>query len=300
MIKIIDISKSYKEVKAVKNVNLQFSEGYIFGLLGRNGSGKSTIFRMILNLISQDEGEILYNGEPITKKISNLFGYLPEERSMYLQEKVLNQIVYFAKLKGMSTEEATTKAMEYIHKFNLDEYKNKKLKTLSKGNQQKVSFIASIIHDPKILILDEPLTGFDPINSELIKKEIIALRDSGRIIIFSSHQMHNIEDLCTDIAIINKGEIIIEGSLKDIRKSFGKNQVEIIGENIDLDALKNIEGVISLNMDINGLIKIKTNGKEDTANRLFKEVSNLNITKFEVKEPTIHQIFVDKVGESNE
>ncbi len=299
MIKIENVSKSYKDVKAVKNISLTFKEGEIFGLLGRNGSGKSTTFRMLLGLINSDEGDIFYNGVPITKGMANEFGYLPEERALYLQQKVLDQLIYFGKLKGMTTQDATDKAKMYIKKFELEEYEKKKLKTLSKGNQQKVSFIASILHDPKILILDEPLTGFDPVNSDKIKKEIIGLRDSGRIIIFSSHQMHNIQDLCTDLAIIDKGEIVLQGSVKDIRNSWGKNEISIEGDNISLELLENIDGVEKVEIDINSTINIKTDGSEEAIQKVFEKIKNSSITRFEVKYPTLHQIFVDKVGGQN-
>ncbi len=298
MIELINVTKKFKDVTAVNNVNIKFNQGEIIGLLGRNGSGKSTIFRMILSLLSQDDGEVLFDGKPYTRDLVNQIGYLPEERSLYLQQKVLDQIVYFAKLKGLETSVATDRALYYLDKYELLEYRKKKVKTLSKGNQQKVAFIIAIIHKPKILILDEPLTGFDPVNAEIIKQEIIDLRDEGRTIIFSSHQLNNVEDLCSSVVIINKGVIISDGTIKEIRRSFGKNNVIVEAEGLDLENISSIEGVEQITQNQAGTITITTDGKEITIKNIFENLKSASlVTRFELDEPSLHQIFVEKVGD---
>lgn len=235
MLELKNVTKEFGENKAIDNISFKVKDGKIFGLIGRNGAGKSTTFRVILQIIEQTKGEVFYNNQEITQDTLNHFGYLPEEGSLIPSYTVLELCEYYGTLKLMETQEIREKLIYWLEKFNILEYLNKKVKDLSKGNRQKIQFIVSNLHEPDFLILDEPFSGLDPISVEELKKCILELKDQGKTIIFSSHRMDHVEELCDEIAILEKGKIIEKGSLKDIKKKYNNetlNQIfiSVVGE----------------------------------------------------------------------
>lgn len=235
MLELKKVTKEFGETKAVDNISFKVKNGKIFGLVGRNGAGKSTTFRIILRIIEQTSGEVLYNNQKIEQETLDKFGYLPEEGSLIPSYTVLELCEYYGALKLMDTREIREKLIFWLEKFNILEYLNKKVKDLSKGNRQKIQFIVSNLHDPDFLILDEPFSGLDPISVEELKKCIVELKEQGKTIIFSSHRMDHVEELCDEIAILEKGKIIEKGDLKDIKKKYNNqtlNQIfiSVVGE----------------------------------------------------------------------
>jgi ABC-2 type transport system ATP-binding protein len=295
-LKLENVNKSYGTKKVVNNITFEMDKPGIFGLLGRNGAGKTTTIRMILGILKKDSGVIEWNGKKVARENVN-FGYLPEERGIYPKSKVIDQLLYFAELKGMKKEEALKSIEYWAKKLEVSEYLDQVAEKLSKGNQQKIQFMAVLIHNPELVILDEPFSGLDPINSEIIKNVIMELVNEGKYIILSSHQMNIIEEFCTDIIILNQGLTIIKGNLKEIKKSYGKNKLLIISDKkIDkyLDK-KNFE-VLSYK---DGEYEIKFSD----VNKVYELLSYLTndkflIDKFEIKEPSLHEIFIDKVGKN--
>lgn len=294
MLKVENVTKFYGNFRAVHNLSFEIKEGEIFGLLGVNGAGKTTTFRMIMGLLDKTEGKITLNNKEINYDVTDKIGFLTEERSLLTKLTVLEQALFYGNLKGMQDEEIEKKLEIYLKKFNIPEYKNKKIKELSKGNQQKIQFIISILNDPKLLILDEPFAGLDPINIELFKNEILEFKKKGTIIIFSSHRMDHVEYFCDSLIILVNGETVLEGKLSKIKKDFRKKNIKIIGD-IDKEKLSNIKGVI--NIDKTGdeyIVKIEDDSYVDN---VFKYISKCNnITKFEVEEPSLNEIFIEKVG----
>lgn len=235
MLELKKVTKEFGETKAVDNISFKVKNGKIFGLVGRNGAGKSTTFRIILRIIEQTSGEVLYNNQKIEQETLDKFGYLPEEGSLIPSYTVLELCEYYGALKLMDTREIREKLIFWLEKFNILEYLNKKVKDLSKGNRQKIQFIVSNLHDPDFLILDEPFSGLDPISVEELKKCIVELKEQGKTIIFSSHRMDHVEELCDEIAILEKGKIIEKGDLKDVKKKYNNqtlNQIfiSVVGE----------------------------------------------------------------------
>ncbi|HHU80468.1 MAG TPA: ATP-binding cassette domain-containing protein [Acholeplasmataceae bacterium] len=299
MLSIKGVSKSFKEVQAVNNISLDIGPGRIFGLLGANGAGKTTLFRMILNIITPDEGSITYNDKPLTIENSSLIGYLPEERSLYQREKVGNQVVYLAKIKGLTTKEAEKRLDFYLERFGITEYKNRKLRELSKGNQQKVALIVALIHDPEIVILDEPFSGLDPVNAKLFKDWIVEIARKGKTIIFSSHRMDVIEELCEEMALLKKGKIVLGGRLKEIKESYRKKNIFIQGENLTLDHFNNIPGINKVEC-VNDEFIVSLDDKEVIPDLIKALNEKVIITKFIQEEPTLDEIFIEKMGEKYE
>jgi len=299
MLSIKGVSKSFKEVQAVNNISLDIGPGRIFGLLGANGAGKTTLFRMILNIITPDEGSITYNDKPLTIENSSLIGYLPEERSLYQREKVGNQVVYLAKIKGLTTKEAEKRLDFYLERFGISEYKNRKLRELSKGNQQKVALIVALIHDPEIVILDEPFSGLDPVNAKLFKDWIVEIARKGKTIIFSSHRMDVIEELCEEMALLKKGKIVLGGRLKEIKESYRKKNIFIQGENLTLDHFNNIPGINKVEC-VNDEFIVSLDDKEVIPDLIKALNEKVIITKFIQEEPTLDEIFIEKMGEKYE
>ena len=263
---------------------------------GTNGAGKTTTIRMLLGIIKKDSGNITWNGKKVERKSVN-FGYLPEERGVYPKTKIYDQLMYFARLKGMTIKEADSAIKAWAKVLKVEEYINMPAEKLSKGNQQKIQFMTSILHDPELIVLDEPFSGLDPVNTEILKNVIIDLVKKGKYIIMSSHQMASIEEFCTDILILNKGKTVLQGNLKEIKESYKANRLEISTD-------KNIDKYINeYNMDIefskNNEYSIKINS-EDDAHLLLKNLisDGLNIDKFEIKKPTLNDIFIEKVGEN--
>ena len=223
-----DITKRFGKFTALNSVSLDIPKGEIFGLLGPNGAGKTTLIRIINQITLPDSGELLFNGAPIRPDAVESIGYLPEERGLYKKMKVGEQAIYLARLKGMSTREATAQLKEWFVKFGIQGWWDKKVEELSKGMAQKIQFITTVMHKPQLLILDEPFSGFDPVNVNLIRKEILALKEAGTTIILSTHNMESVEELCDSIALINKSNLIVTGKVDDIRRQYGNNHVEVI------------------------------------------------------------------------
>lgn len=231
---IKNVSKRFGRHTAVNNLSLEIPENEMFGFLGGNGAGKTTTFRMILGLLDQTSGEITWNGEKIDYDKSSLIGYLPEERGLYPKLKVREQIIYLARLRGMGKRDALKDLEAWLERFKVPEYIDKKVEELSKGNQQKIQFISAVIHKPKLLILDEPFSGLDPINVELLRKAVVDLKNEGTSIVFSSHRMEHVEELCQHLCILHKGTPVVQGALREIKRSFGKKNL-IIHADMSLD-----------------------------------------------------------------
>lgn len=223
-----NITKRFGEKVALENVSVDFPEGKVFGLLGPNGAGKTTLIRIINRITIQNDGEILFGGRPITRRDVEKIGYLPEERGLYRKMEVGDQAMYLAQLKGMSASAAKTALKEWFERFGIQDWWKKKVEELSKGMAQKVQFITTVVHKPSLMILDEPFSGFDPVNAELIRKEILRLKDEGATIVLSTHNMESVEELCDNIALINKARLVITGGVEDIRREHGNNNLELV------------------------------------------------------------------------
>ena len=298
MLKVDHVTKYYGEHLAVDDLSFEIHEGEIFGLLGVNGAGKTTTFRMIMGLLDKTKGDITLNGKHIDYSVTDDIGFLTEERSLLTSKTVLEQATYYAVLKGMKEEDVEKKLDEYLKEFNISEYKNKKIKELSKGNQQKIQFIISILHDPKLLILDEPFSGLDPINVEMFKKVILRLKKNKTMIIFSSHMMEHIEYFCDSLIILVHGNTVLKGKLTKIKEDFRKKNIKVIAD-LDIDDIKKIDGVEAIEVNKNEYT-IKISAIQYVEN-VFKKVSKCNnVTKFVVEEPTLNEIFISKVGEAYE
>lgn len=294
-LKLRNVSKTYVGKKVVDNISLTLSKPGVFGLLGTNGAGKTTTIRMLLGIIKKDSGEITWNGETVDRKNVN-FGYLPEERGVYPKVKIQDQLIYFAQLKGMSKQHSEEAIKIWAEKLKVEEYLQMPAEKLSKGNQQKIQFMTAVIHNPELVVLDEPFSGLDPVNTEIIKNIIIDLVAKGKYVIMSAHQMSTIEEFCSDILILNKGKTVLQGNLKQIKETYPANRLEI-------DTNQNIREYINKNnltieneKDNNYIIKIT---KEETADKILSQLveDGIKINKFEIKKPTLNDIFIEKVGE---
>ena len=294
MLKVKNITKKYGELLAVDNLSFEVNDGEIFGLLGENGAGKTTTFRVIMGLLEPNNGEVLLNGKNIDYNVTDEIGFVTEERSLLTKLTVQEQIEFYGTLKGLTKEEIEKRLDKWLERFEIKSYKNRKIKELSKGNQQKVQFISAVIHEPKLLILDEPFTGLDPINVKLIKEAIIELKEKGCSIIFSSHQMEYIEDFCEKLIILVKGKPILEGNIDDIKENYAKKNILIRGNNLEINKLNNIKGVISINK-VKGEYEINIENK-NIASKIFEIVKEWDITKYDVVEPTLNEIFIESVG----
>ena len=295
MLKVENITKYYGDHLAVDHLSFEVKDGEIFGLLGANGAGKTTTFRMIMGLLEPTEGKITLDGKKIDYSITDKIGFVTEERSLITTMTVVDQILYYGILKGMQEKEILTALDEWLERFKITEYKNRKIKELSKGNQQKIQFISAVINHPCLLILDEPFTGLDPINVEMFKEAILDLKKEGCSIIFSSHQMEHIELFCEKLMILVKGKPVIEGYLKEIKRNYQKKNIFIRGD-VEKKELEKIKGVVSVEKTAGEyIVKIAS---ETDVDRVFKAVSKNKITKFVVEEPSLNEIFIAKVGEA--
>jgi len=290
-----NVSKSFVGKQAVDNISLTLEKPGVYGLLGTNGAGKTTTIRMILGIIKKDSGEITWNGKEVTRENVN-FGYLPEERGVYPKTKIMDQLMYFAELKGMKKKEAEIEINKWAKELKVEEYINMTAEKLSKGNQQKIQFMTAVIHKPELVILDEPFSGLDPVNTEILKNIIINLVREGRYVIMSAHQMATIEEFCSDILILNKGKTVLQGNLKSIKDTYPANRVEIdTNKNIDT-YINELELEIENETDNKYVIKISD---EQKAHKLLNKViaEGISVNKFEIKKPTLNDIFIEKVGE---
>lgn len=298
MLEVKNLSKYFGIKKAVDNVSFKVEEGHILGVLGKNGAGKSTIFRMILNILEPDEGEVLYNGQKIDNHISDRIGYLPEVGSLIDSYTVYEQCVYYGKMKSMKTEEIKNNMFELLEQFGIVEYANMKIKELSKGNKQKIQFIISLLHNPDLIILDEPFSGLDPVSVEYFKNIILQLKSQGKTIVFSSHIMSQVEMLCEEVLIIDKGKVILNCNLEEIKQEYASKTLDITGKISD-STLRQIE--------IFGIVEKKDNDRYivNLANKerigdVFRLLYTSEITKFSVLNVSLNDIFLDKVGTAYE
>ncbi|WP_067840225.1 ABC transporter ATP-binding protein [Amphibacillus sediminis] len=290
------VTKRFGKFTAVDDLSIEIPEKQIFGFLGANGAGKTTTFRMILGLLDPTEGKITWEGKPINYDRTDEIGYLPEERGLYPKLKVKDQIVYLGRLRGMEKKEILVELNKWLERFNITDYLEKKVEELSKGNQQKIQFISAVIHKPRLLILDEPFSGLDPVNVELLKNAVIALKEEGTSIVFSSHQMSTVEELCEYLCIMQHGKPIVHGSLKEIKRSFGKKNL-FIHADFDLTFLKDLPGVVSQKLFPEGC---KLQIEDESVSQSILEAVHKKgfVRKFALEEPSLNDIFIEKVGES--
>ncbi len=298
-----NVCKNYGNFTALNNISISVPEGSVFGLLGPNGAGKTSLIRIINQITLPDSGAIYLDGEPLQQHHIQNIGYLPEERGLYKSMKVGEQVLYLAQLKGMSKTEAKKKLLYWFEKFEITDWWNKKIQELSKGMAQKVQFIVTVLHEPKLLIFDEPFSGFDPINANLIKDEILKLRDKGASIIFSTHRMESVEELCDHIALINKSNKILDGKLNDIKQEYRTNQFEVgllsdTKEKLfeEINSKFNVEKSksASFNNDLRFLISLK---KGETSTEMIQFLNNkAQITHFTEVIPSVNDIFLKAVA----
>ena len=293
-----NLTKTFGEKVAVDNISFEMKSPGVFGLIGTNGAGKTTIIRMILGIMRPDLGEALWNGEPISRRVLN-FGYLPEERGIYTKDRVLDQLVYFGELRGMSRSVARSSACELLERFEITEYANMTADKLSKGNQQKVQLAATLIHNPELIFLDEPFSGLDPVNAESLRKIINGLVDEKKYIIMSSHQMATVEEYCEDLVLLHKGKALLSGNLKQIKAEYGVNKLFVFAEG----------DVIPLAESVGMKVKEKrADGIEfslpdhEAGEKFFALLAEKSIipTKFVMQEPSLNEIFIEKVGNNAE
>jgi ABC-2 type transport system ATP-binding protein len=300
-IKVVEVTKQYAGHLALNKVSIDVPKGSIFGLLGPNGAGKTSLIRIINRITAPDSGELYFNGHPLSAEDVSQMGYLPEERGLYKKMKVGEQALYLAQLKGLSKAEAMEKLKFWFDKFNLGSWWNKKVEELSKGMQQKVQFIVTVIHEPKLLIFDEPFSGFDPINVNLLKEEILNLRQKGATIIFSTHNMASVEELCDHIALINKAEKILDGKVAAIKDSFKKNIFEIVYRNQNRSIGYNLpESYVLVSEEHHGNMakaKIKIPSGETPNQLLQLAITDVEVHAFSEIMPTMNDIFISKVNE---
>ncbi len=292
-LEIRDIQKSFGEKHVLKGVSLSAEGGKAFGLLGRNGAGKTTSIRILMNVFPADGGEVLFDGEPIAyDKVQ--FGYLPEERGLYPKKKIIDQLVYFAELKGMSHKNAVASVDDWLERLGMAEYRNKRLDTLSKGNQQKIQLITALAHDPQVIILDEPFSGLDPVNARLLKDVVKEEIAKGKIVLFSSHQMNYIEEFCDNIAILNNGQVAISGDLHAIKRNYPRNRLVVQSE--QRDEIKDFLGSDCADYE-NGALLITMKSADEKQTMMKKLTDRFDIDEIKVFEPSLNDIFVEYAGE---
>ena len=294
------MSKAFGEKVALDNVSVEIPKGQIFGLLGPNGAGKTTLIRIINRITIPNSGTVLFDGRPITQDDVEKIGYLPEERGLYRKMKVGEQAMYFAQLKGMSYREAQDELKKWFVRFGIESWWNKKVEELSKGMAQKVQFITTVVHKPKLLILDEPFSGFDPVNAQVIREEILRLKEEGSTIILSTHNMESVEELCDSIALINKSHVVIAGGVDEIRRKYGNNNVELIyTSETALKAVPGLFDVLSDQDDMGRHTSVLSIENGATTNEVLTAVISQGLTVNSFKElvPRMNDIFIKLVTE---
>ncbi|NLL02801.1 MAG: ATP-binding cassette domain-containing protein [Clostridiales bacterium] len=296
VLEVKEITKSFGEKQVLSGVSFEAQGGKALGLLGRNGAGKTTTIRIIMQVFNANSGEVLLDGKPLdTDKVS--IGYMPEERGLYPKKSIMEQLIYFANLKGVSTSQAKENAIKLLEKLEMTEYKNAKLNTLSKGNQQKIQLVATLVCNPDIVILDEPFSGLDPVNAMLLKDIVKELIADGKIVLFSSHQMNYIEEFCDDIVILNKGKVAVSGSIKEIKRGYERNKIYISSQEIEQVQnfiTSNISSLIkNISQKDDGLL-LELN-REDDKPQVLRTLADCSadIDEFKVYEPSLNDIFVD-------
>lgn len=304
-LEVKDITKSFGDKQVLHGISFEVQSGRALGLLGRNGAGKTTTIRILMDVFRANSGEVLLDGEKFNQR-KHLIGYLPEERGLYPKKKVIEQMVYLGRIRGISKSEAVANSKKWLKRLGVLEYENAKLETLSKGNQQKVQLASTLVCDPDIVILDEPFSGLDPVNSRILQDVVMELIGQNKIVIFSSHQMSYVEEFCKDIVIINKGDVVLSGDLDNIKREFGKNQLVVSAVDKTLDDLENI-----INEHMSDILEITGRTKEELIIKNVEDVSrkqilskfiseNIEIERFETYKPSLNDIFVSKVGDADE
>lgn len=304
-LEVKDITKSFGDKQVLHGISFEVQSGRALGLLGRNGAGKTTTIRILMDVFRANSGEVLLDGEKFNQR-KHLIGYLPEERGLYPKKKVIEQMVYLGRIRGISKSEAVANSKKWLKRLGVLEYENAKLETLSKGNQQKVQLASTLVCDPDIVILDEPFSGLDPVNSRILQDVVMELIGQNKIVIFSSHQMSYVEEFCKDIVIINKGDVVLSGDLDNIKREFGKNQLVVSAVDKTLDDLENI-----INEHMPDILEITGRTKEELIIKNIADVSrkqilskfiseNIEIERFETYKPSLNDIFVSKVGDADE
>ena len=295
-----NVSKSFGEKVALDNVSVEIPKGKIFGLLGPNGAGKTTLIRIINRITIPNSGTVLFDGRPITQDDVEKIGYLPEERGLYRKMKVGEQAMYFAQLKGMSYREAQEELKKWFVRFGIESWWNKKVEELSKGMAQKVQFITTVVHKPKLLILDEPFSGFDPVNAQVIREEILRLKEEGATIILSTHNMESVEELCDNIALFNKSHVVISGGVDEIRRQYGNSNVELIyTSEKELRPILGMFSVLSDQDDMGRHTAVLSLEKSATTNDVLKAIieQGLTVNSFKELVPRMNDIFIKLVTE---
>ena len=297
-LEVHNLVKTFGSVRAVDDVSFSVPEGSVFGLIGRNGAGKTTTIRMMMNIYIPETGEVVLRGSKIGQEFRDKVGYLPEERGLYKKMKVMETLLFFAELKGKTGREVERKANEYLKRFQLSDRKNSKIEDLSKGNQQKIQFITTILHDPEFIILDEPFSGLDPINTDLLREIIVELKSKGKVIIFSTHLMDFAEKMCDQIAMIDHGKIILNGELKEIKKKHAKNNISLShsGDVSFLNKYDFIEKVEDFGNQTG--IRVKEASQIQQVLKLLVE-NNITVNKFNANEISLHEIFVELAGNNS-
>lgn len=294
-----NIRKTFGDYTAVQGLHLEVRAGEIYGLLGANGAGKTTTMRMALGIIYPDEGEILWKGSGYTKSLVRIMGYLPEERGLYPKVRIKDQLEYLAELRGMDRKSAQRALRDWLERFGISDYLNKRVEELSKGNQQKIQFIAAIIHNPEILILDEAFSGLDPVNVELLKQVVKELRDQGVAILFSTHRMDHVEELCEHITILKKSATVLSGNLRDIKNSYPKDTVHLVTSS-PITRLSDIAGIRSVDVIRDREYRIQFDEIGVAQQVLMHASSQSAIMRFQIMEPTMNEIFIRAVGGEHE
>ncbi|KAF1305127.1 ABC transporter ATP-binding protein [Enterococcus saccharolyticus] len=299
MLEAKNLVKTFGDYKAVDNLSFTINDGQIMGLIGQNGAGKTTTFRLILDFLKADKGEVLWNGKRLGTKEYNTIGYLPEERGLYPKVSIQDQLIYFASLRGKSKKEIEPKIDEWMEKFQVKGKKTDKIKSLSKGNQQKVQLIATLIHEPKLVILDEPFSGLDPVNAELLKDGIIELKSKGSCVIFSSHNMDNVEKICDHLIMLRNGEMVLNGKVHEIRESFGRTKV-FLESQLSKETVAQMDGVQQVIVREDSSLEI-TLSRPEVGRELFELATKDGyIPMFNQQPPTLEEIFKLKAGDIHE
>ncbi|MDZ7860571.1 MAG: ATP-binding cassette domain-containing protein [Candidatus Krumholzibacteriota bacterium] len=295
MLELENVIKTYDELRAVDDLSVSIEPGGIYGLLGPNGAGKSTTIRMIMGIIYPDEGRIRIFDKPFSEKMKERIGYLPEERGLYRRMKVLDHLVFLGEIKGISADVARKRAAEWLERVDLSEWADKNVDALSKGMQQKIQFVSTVLHDPELVILDEPFAGLDPINTQFLKDIVIDMKNQGKTVILSTHLMDQVEKLCEKICLINKGKKVLEGDLSGIKLDYSKNVISLKFSG-DIKVLENhpeVEEVRSFGQDLSVTVKEGT----DPERILRAALDNGKVDRYEVGEMSLHDIFITKVKE---
>jgi ABC-2 type transport system ATP-binding protein len=296
-LEIDHVSKRFGRVVALDQMTFSVPRGAVFGFLGANGAGKTTTMRICLGILEADEGEVRWNGTRSTELPRQTWGYLPEERGLYARLPVLDQLVYFATLYGAPAERARREALHWLTRFRIPEYASRRAEELSKGNQQKVQFVAAILHGPEVLLMDEPFTGLDPVNLALLREAFLELRDEGRTVVFSTHQMELAEAMCESVAIVDRGRVVAGGTIRDLKRASGRRLVRIgVGASESLGWLDRLNGVVVIQRGVERTELELTNGLQPDAVLAAAVAGGVTVTHFELAEPSLEALFIDHVG----